>query len=68
LTFIVTSIFISEPFILDEVLWASELLNNDSNSFKMKFSEEKWSGNKVALIQIDIYGNEKKFVFSPPLN
>lgn len=53
-----------EPFTLDMHYWGSKLVKDENTPVEVVFDAEKWSKNKIAVIFIDEYGNEKKLVLN----
>ena len=51
-----------EPFTMDTHFWAKDLVTENATEVEIVLDAEKWEKNKLAVIFIDDYGNEKKLV------
>lgn len=51
-----------EPFTMDTHFWGKDLVKENSTEVEILLDAEKWNKNKLAVIFIDEYGNEKKLV------
>lgn len=51
------------PFTLDQHFWGNDLVKGDAKTIEITLDPEKWVKDKLAVILIDIYGNEKSLVF-----
>ena len=56
--------YTSEPFTMDEYQWSNDLVKEDSTNVDIPLLASKWTNDKVAVILIDIYGNEKTLVLN----
>lgn len=56
--------FEEEPFIMDHTLWAKDLIIDGQDFVDIPIDLTKWIEGKLAVILLDIYGNEKRLVFS----
>lgn len=61
LSMILIDINYSQEFILDKVFWKNEVVDNEK--IELTITNEEWQSGKIAIILVDIYGNEKKLVF-----
>jgi DNA modification methylase len=52
-----------EPFTMDLYLWGKNLVKEETTPVKIAIDAEQWTKDKLAVILIDDYGNEKKLVF-----
>ena len=55
--------FKNEPFTMDMHLWGTDLVKDEITPVEIVIDAEKWTKEKLAVILIDEYGNEKKLVF-----
>jgi len=53
-----------EPFTMDLHFWGSKLVTDETTPVEIIIDAEKWIKNKMAVILIDEYGNEKKLVLT----
>ena len=53
-----------EPFKMDAYFWGQSLVKNENNLVEIAIDSEDWTKDKLAVIFIDDYGNEKKLVFN----
>ena len=53
-----------ETFSLDEYLWSGDLVKEDAEFVDVIIDPVKWTKEKLAVIFIDIYGNEKFLIFT----
>jgi DNA modification methylase len=53
-----------EIFILDETLWTKDIIKEEQDYVDIPIDTTKWLEGKVAVILLDVYGNEKRLVFS----
>lgn len=51
-----------EPFTMDTYLWGKNLVKDETTPVEIAIDAEKWIKDKLAVIIIDDYGNEKKLV------
>ncbi len=51
-------------FSMDEHYWAEDIVIPDSETVDIAFDPERWTDGQLAVILIDIYGNEKSLVFT----
>lgn len=51
-----------EPFTMDTYLWGKNLVKDETTPVEIAIDAEKWTKDKLAVIIIDDYGNEKKLV------
>lgn len=56
--------FSAEPFTMDEYQWGNDLVKADSVEVDIPLMASKWVKDKVAVILIDVYGNEKTMVLN----
>lgn len=49
-------------FIIDDIFWAADIVKEDD--VFIEFDSSKWKKDKLMVIFIDIYGNEKKLIYS----
>jgi hypothetical protein len=54
--------FESDTFILDMHFWGKDLIKNETTPVEISIDAEKWKKERLAVIFIDEYGNEKKLV------
>ena len=52
-----------EPFAMDSYLWGKNLVKDETTPVEINIDTELWTKEKLAVIIIDDYGNEKKLVF-----
>jgi DNA modification methylase len=53
-----------EPFSMDLHFWGKSLVKDETTPVEIIVDAEKWTKNKMAVILIDEYGNEKKLVLT----
>jgi DNA modification methylase len=53
-----------EPFTLDEHFWGKELVKDETKPVEIILDSGKWTKDKLAVVFIDQYGNEKKLIFN----
>ena len=51
-----------DPFTMDTYLWGKNLVKDETTPVEITIDAEKWTKDKLAVIIIDDYGNEKKLV------
>ena len=51
-----------EPFTMDTYLWGKNLVKDETTPVEITIDADKWTKDKLAVIIIDDYGNEKKLV------
>lgn len=51
-----------EPFTMDTYLWGKNLVKDETSPVEIAIDAEQWTKDKLAVIIIDDYGNEKKLV------
>ncbi len=52
----------AEPFTMDTYMWGKNLVKDETTPIEITIDAEKWTKDKLAVIIIDDYGNEKKLV------
>jgi DNA modification methylase len=53
-----------ELFTMDDYQWGNDLFTEGNTSVDIPLMASKWNKGKVAVILIDVYGNEKTMVFN----
>jgi DNA modification methylase len=53
-----------EPFTMDTYFWGKNLVKDENTPVEITIDTEHWTKDKLAVIIIDDYGNEKKLVLN----
>jgi DNA modification methylase len=56
--------YANDVFTMDEHFWAADVAKEDSKTVDIVFDPDRWTEGNLAVILIDIYGNEKSLVFT----
>jgi len=56
--------FKEEPFTMDTYLWGKNIVKDETTPVEITIDADKWTKDKLAVIIIDDYGNEKKLVLN----
>lgn len=53
-----------DVFTMDEHIWAADIVKEDVETVDITFDPDRWTEGDLAVILIDVYGNEKSLVFT----
>lgn len=56
--------YAGDVFTMDEHIWAADIVKEGSETVDIVFDPDRWTDEDLAVILIDIYGNEKSLVFT----
>ncbi|HEV7331888.1 MAG TPA: site-specific DNA-methyltransferase [Flavisolibacter sp.] len=54
----------ASPFVMDDFRWGGNLVKEDVKEVDIVLPADKWERDNLAVIMIDIYGNEKSLVLT----